>query len=199
MDWSNTKRWAARLGATALAFVLGASASAGTLYSWKTEDGTLAYSNDKKRIPAKYKAEAKTSKLGKMQNYERFTPGPKVGDKAYADRIVERLEVLRASDASEVLSSGGEAVSQPRPFVRLGVNRGRTDVEIPLGSGEVDAEPVVVETIRMKKTNGRQSTRHFRVVKQGDNILAVIKDRIHENKPLSGAHDERDFDDNPLE
>ncbi len=199
MDWSSTKRWTARLGATALAFALGATASAGTLYSWKTEDGTFAYSNDKKRIPAKYKGEAKTSKLGKMQDYERFTPGPKVDDKAYADRIVERLEVLRGGDAPEVLSSGGgAAAAQPGPYVRLAVNSGRTDIALPIGDGQADGEPVVVEHIRMKKENGRLSTRHFKVVKQGDRVIAVIKDRI-KDFPITPVHDEDDFDSNELE
>ncbi len=198
MDWSTTKRWTARLGATALAFALGATASAGTLYSWKTEDGTFAYSNDKKRIPAKYKGEAKTSKLGKMQNYERFTPGPKVDDKAYTDRIHERLQVLRADDG-QALSAGDEARGATDAFVRLGLGGGGSDsqIEIPVGDALGDAEPVVVEHVRMKPGRGRSTTRHFRVVKQGDRILAVIKDRLVEHRPSKLRQE--DFDAHPLE
>ncbi len=198
MDWSSKRRWAARTGAAALAFVLGASASAGTLYSWKTEDGTFAYTNDKKRIPAKYKGEAETSNLGKMQNYERFTPGPQVDDKAYADRIVERLEVLRGGDGMAAASSAGDT-AKTGPYVRLAVDgRNRTEIDIPIGADAGDIEPVIVENIRMKKTNGRQSTRHFKVVRQGDKVLAVIKDKKHES-PAHGEHHERDYDSNGLE
>jgi len=192
MERSSKRRWAARASAAALAFALGASASAGTLYSWKTEDGTFAYTNDKKRIPSKYKGEAETSTLGKMEKYERFTPGPKVDDKAYADRIVERLEVLRSGGASAVTSSGGEA-APARPYVRLGVNQERTDIEIPVDDGQMAGEPVVVEHLRVKKSGMHQSTRHIKVVRQGDKVLAVIKDSAHDRSP-SGDYRESDFE-----
>lgn len=196
---SSKTRWAARAGAVTLAFVLGASASAGTLYSWKTEDGTYAYTNEKKRIPARYKNEAETSNLGTMQKYARFTPGPKVEDKAYSERLIERLEVLRGSEAdAAVVGTAGAEAPQAGPYVRLGINRERTDIEIPVNDGAIDDEPVVVEHIRMRKTNGRQSTRHFKVVKQGERILAVIKDRIHEQPPRP-EHEESDYDSDPLE
>lgn len=202
MDWSSSKNWAARVGAVAMAFVLGASASAGTLYSWKTDDGTYAYTNEKKRVPAKYKKQAESSKLKSMSSYSRYTPGPKSEGKAYADRIVERLEVLRASRDQPVSSGGGAGVDQPY-FVRLGLgNNGEggsneTNIEIPVGAGMDDAEPVVVEYVRMKPGKGRTTTRHFRIVKQGDRVLAVIKDRGVEHRP--SKLNQEDFDSNPLE
>ncbi|MCP5041142.1 MAG: hypothetical protein GY944_08925 [bacterium] len=197
MDWSSKKRWATRIGASAVAFVLGASASAGTLYSWKTEDGTFAYTNEQKRIPARYKGEAKTTNLGKMEAYERFTPGPKVDDKDYTDRIVERLDTLRGGEARVVVAAADTA--KTGPYVRLGVDgRSRTEIDIPVGAMMDDQEPIVVEKIRMRPTNGRSTTRHFKVVRQGDQILAVIKDSINDHGP-SGDHDESDYDADPFE
>lgn len=201
MNWSSNRNWVARFGAAGLAFVLGASASAGTLYSWKTEDGTFAYTNDKKRIPAKYKGEAKTSNLKSMESYARFTPGPKSDGKAYEDRIVERLEVLRTSAGDE--SYMGAAGAGER-VVNVNVGSGgkygnsQAEVQIPVGLGSDDMEPVVVEHVRMKPVAGSNATRHARVVKQGDRVLAVIKDRQLDN-PLTPGLDERDFDSNPIE
>lgn len=196
MKWSSNRNWAARFGVVGLAFVLGASASAGTLYSWKTEDGTFAYTNDKKRIPTKYKAEAETSTLKSMGSYARFTPGPKTDGKAHGDRIVERLEVLRTNAGS---AAGVEASSSSDGFVSVNVNSGRrntgSEVNIPVGAAGDVNEPVVIEHVRMKPVWGSNTSRHFRVVKQGDRVLAIIKDRQADN-PLTSGLDERDFDSN---
>ena len=59
-------------------------------------------------------------------------------------------------------------------------------------------EPVVVEHVRMKPVAGSNATRHARVVKQGDRVLAVIKGRQLDN-PLTPKLDEWDFDANSVE
>ena len=140
MVWNSNRNWMARAGVLVLAFVLGASASAGTLYSWKTEDGTFAYTNEKKRIPAKYKTEAKKSTLKSMESYERFTPGPKIDDTAYGDRIVQRLEVFHAADGATV-ASGAEPHFGAQAYVKLELgDEGGNAIEIPIDSAAGDAE-----------------------------------------------------------
>jgi hypothetical protein len=192
MDWNSNRNWVARVGLIALAFVLGASASAGTLYSWKTEDGTFSYTNEKKRIPAKYKAEAKSSKLKSMKSYDRFTPGPAASDTPYGDRIVQRLEVIRGAGASTAASGAGTGII-PQPYVKLDLgNRDGSGIEIPIGSEMDDAEPVYVEDIRVRPGKGHTTSRHFQVVKQGDRILAVIKAEEND-QPLTGRNPE-DFE-----
>jgi len=74
----------------------------------------------------------------------------------------------------------------------------KTNIEIPVGAGMDDLEPVIVEYVRMKPGKGRSTTRHFRIVRQGDRVLAVIKDELNEHSP-SGQLDEDYFDSNPLE
>ncbi len=76
--------------------------------------------------------------------------------------------------------------------------RSRTEIDIPVGAMMDGQDPIVVEKIRMRPTNGRSTTRHFKVVRQGDQILAVIKDSINDHGP-SGDHDESDYDQDPLE
>jgi hypothetical protein len=196
------RKWVARIGAMGLAFVLGASASAGTLYSWKTEDGTFAYTNEKKRIPARYKGEAAESNLKSMKSYDRFTPGPKLDETSYGDRIVERLEVLRGNDTYVPTAAGtGFAAAGGGNLVRInagsGINSG-TEINIPVGAQADDMEPVVIEHVRMKPGKGRSATRHFKIVKQGDRILAVIKDRLKEHDRSSDLSED-DFDSSPLQ
>jgi len=197
MDWSSSRNWVARVGATALAFALGASASAGTLYSWKTEDGTFAYTNEKKRIPAKYKGEAQKSQMKSMKSYSRFTPGPKIDDTAYGDRIVQRLEVLHAASSEAAASAAGPFVgSQAYVKLELGDESGNA-IEIPIDMADGDAGPIVVEHVRVRPEAGHLTSRHFRVVKQGDRILAVIKDRALD-QDLTGLN-QRDFDPSSVE
>jgi hypothetical protein len=201
MKWSSNRNWAASFGAAGLVFVLGASASAESLYSWKTEDGTFAYTNERKQIPVKYKAEAKKSNLKSMESFDRFTPGPKSDGKAHQQRVVERLEVLRTSlGSSEQMGSASAGERVVNVNVRGGGRNGgnQAEVQIPVGLGMNDMEPVVVEHVRMKPVAGSNATRHARVVKQGDRVLAVIKDRQLDN-PLTPKLDERDFDGNSVD
>ena len=60
------------LGAILVAGLAG-PAFAGNVYSWVTDDGTYAFTDDSKRIPAKHRAEAKKRSMGKLTRYERFT------------------------------------------------------------------------------------------------------------------------------
>ena len=201
MFWSSSKK----LGAVrftvllVVAFVLGASASAGTLYSWKTDDGTFAYTNDKKRIPAQYKGQAASSSLKSMGSYNRLTPGPKVDLAPYAERVVERLEVLRGT-AGQGVASGESGVGE-NGFVRVNVHTGRrsgfAEIEIPVGSQlGSDFEPVVVESVRVKGGKHHNATRHYRVIRQGEKVLAVIKAENNDSD-LTPIVREGDFNSTP--
>jgi hypothetical protein len=204
MNWNSRNfgavRWVALLIA---AFVAGASASAGTLYSWKTDDGTQAYTNDKKRIPAKYKGQVETSKFQAMNSYKRLTPGPKSDLAPYSERIVERLEVLRSAGEPALASSGGGVSGG---FVKVNINAGSdgrgsgAEVQIPVGAGsDPDWEPVTIEHVRVMGTKGHSSSRHVQVVRQGDKVLAVIKGR-NTNTKLPGRHlQDGDFGTNSVD
>ncbi len=205
MFLSSTRTGALRIGVLMVtAFALGASASAGTLYSWKTDDGTFAYTNDKKRIPARYKGQVETSTLKTMNSYQRFTPGPEMDLAPYSERVVERLEVLR-DEGRMPASSGGEIAAGQTPFVRVNVEAGGrhrgggAQVEIPVGaSADPDMEPVVIETVRMKPGKGHNATRHFRVVRQGEKVLAVIRGENTDNG-LESSLRESDFGGDSLD
>ena len=83
----------------------------------------------------------------------------------------------------------------PQAFVKLefGEEDG-SGIEIPIDSATDDGEPVVVEHVRIRPEKGHTTSRHYRVVKQGDRVLAVIKDRFHD-QALTGLN-QKDFDRN---
>ena len=65
------------LGRAAVTAVVGlglaGAASAGTVYSWQTEDGTIAYTDDRKRIPSRYREQAKARSMKQLSSYKRYT------------------------------------------------------------------------------------------------------------------------------
>jgi len=144
--------------------------TAATVYYWTTEDGAEAYTNDAKRIPAKYKKSAKRRTLGKLENYPRLTRSDVEVEKGYAKRVRARLEHLRARRSAEApVEAAGKApiridIGQP------GGRGGRDQVSIP-----VDAqgqEPIFSQEFSIR-TRDSIATRNVQITQQGDEIVAV--------------------------
>ena len=66
------------LVAVGLVCSLAAPAAAGTLYSWTTEEGTIAFTDDAKRIPARYRDVAKRRQVGGLEASKVYCP-PRTG------------------------------------------------------------------------------------------------------------------------
>jgi hypothetical protein len=202
MNWINKRSWPVQLAlAVLMGVILGATASAGTLYSWITEDGTHAYTNDKKRVPARYKGEAKKSQMKEMKDYGRYTPGPESQAADYEERLKGRLDDLRGR---EPLSAGPPppyVVGEQRPTVNLqgGGRRGSSGpgLSLPIGGMDGGDDPIIVEDVRMKPAKGHNTTRHFQIVRQGDKVIAVRKGRFNDTKP-GGQREESEYDSNPI-
>ncbi len=145
---------------------------ASTVYSWTTEDGTAAYTNDAKRIPAKYKDSAKRRTLGKLNNYPRLTKSDVKSEIPYSQRVHARLEKLRGAPPAV---SMGPAPGAAHP-ITLHVGAG---IEVPIDTrGE---EPIVTEdfSVRMRDSI---ATRDVRITRQGDKIIAVRVARKNQRK-----------------
>ncbi len=201
-----SSRSAAVLAVLLLLPVFPSAATAGRIYEWRTEDGTYAFTDDARRIPARYRGEARLRPTKPFADYEHLTTtDPGAGD-AHARRLAERLERLRAFNrasgpegplavaprpASAVGDLGLESVVREpgrRPARRGGsgasayrrTSRLRTAaVPQPILQLPVDPEseePVMVETRRMLDEPGG-ATRHVRVIRQGDRVLGVLLDR----------------------
>ncbi len=183
---------------------LPAVASAGRIYEWRTEDGTFAFTDDARRIPARYRDEARLRRTEPLADYEHLTATDPGAQDAYARRLAARLERLRALNRE-----GGEAapmaLATPAPVGEVALDSvvrrdgrrltGRTrsgapvyrrtsrlrtaSVPQPILQLPVDPdrdEPVVVETRRMLDRPGG-TTRHVRIVRQGDRIVGLLLDR----------------------
>ena len=180
---------------------LAGPAFAGNVYSWVTDEGTHAFTDDAKRIPAKHRSDAVRRPMGKLTRYERYTEVSSEKAKPYADRIRERRSEIReqAMPAREgavvgAIASKGTGIGYSIPVTGGGNRGGRSasSLWVPLdGSTSVDSEPTTIESMRMKPSDSL-ATRHWTVVKQGDEIVTVIKGERRQ-RPLK-AISEDDID-----
>jgi hypothetical protein len=153
----------------ALIAVLATPALAGSLYKWTTEDGSVAFTDDPKRVPERYRSQAKTIKTGGLDVYERFSPTDTARQTEQQKRLQERLERLRE------LNRPPRSALVPAPGVQPNLiikTNERTAVTIP-NTAEGDS-PVIVEEMRVRDPDSI-ATRHVTVVRQGDRVLSVVK------------------------
>ena len=179
-----------KLLALAAALVLAGQAfpaAAGSFYRWETEDGGIAFTDDPKQIPERYRDAAEAIGNPKLDDFERFTPMATSRPAAYADRLEGRLTHLRSLNERTVSPDAVAAPGQPTLALQAGAEG--QDIQAQLGTGESD-EPVVVETVRSRPP-GSPVTRHITIVRQGDRVLSVIKPEQLHSKPR--AIDEREL------
>jgi hypothetical protein len=160
------------IAAVTLGFAL--PALAGEIYSWRTEDGGYAFTDDAKAIPPRYRDQVETRKTEGLGDYPRLTATDAGATDAYARRLGERLDYLRS------LNRDLDFAYAPRPAKTgvdsLAVQTGQFNIGVPL-DGEGDGT-LVIEKVRFRHKN-EMATRHNMVVRKGDEVLAVIK-----GKPL---------------
>ena len=190
------------LGAVLIVGLTG-PAFAGNVYSWVTEDGTYAFTDDSKRIPAKHRAEVKKRPMGKLTRYERFTVVSSDSKTPHTDRIRERQMELREMATTAPMGAVAGAV-QPQSSgivysVPVSGGSGRrgggagASVQFPVGNqASAYSSPVTtIESIRVKPRRN-MATRHWTVVKNGDRLVTVIKGELNQ-RPLK-SKSESDFD-----
>lgn len=193
LQQKSRSRWAR--GATAALLCLGVagSASAGTVYSWTTEAGTSAYTDDRKRIPARYRGSAKSRSTEQLSRYARFTPSTVTVAGDAGERLLTRLNHLRGNEAA---ASGGGAVAMMAPgpggqpmsaafLVRMSGNRDRTTTQMGIPLHGSSAEPIVVENLRVRPDStlgdrGSMATHHVTVVRQGDRVISLTRPELNQ-------------------
>jgi hypothetical protein len=211
------------LAAMVVGSLAGGVATAGTLYRWETEDGGIAFADDLKRIPERYRAKAEPVAMEGLSAYERYTPTDPNASKDYAERLATRLEGLRAAAAEDeaaqaepnasaerrqaeppssiALESVRETVDRRRVRGPLGLpvwreTRRLQSVREPTPILGVQPDPDSDEPIVVEEIQVRDSdrfTRRATVVRQGDRILSIVKGPKHHFSP-------RDFvDESDLE
>jgi len=180
---------------------LAGPALAGNVWSWVTEEGTYAYTDDPKRIPARHRDEARMRSMGKLSQYERYTEISTGSDQPYAEQLRERQSELRRMNETTPTSVVVGATPPREAGVAYAVpatgGRGRAgsgaSIMVPLAKSrtESEAEPTTIESIRVQP-RGSLATRHWTVVKRGDEIVTVIKGETRQ-RPLR-PKSESEFD-----
>jgi len=175
------RRSSQTLLAAALGLGLATPALAETVYRYKTADGHWAYADDLKRVPERYRAQAKAEATGSLSTYSRYTPTDAAGTQAQQEALAARLERLRALNAQLEAASAdgaprmaGARAEKPASYVRVGNEE--TPVYVPTGAD--DEAPIVVEEKRYRIA-GSAVTRHDTIVRQGDRVISVYKPRSH--------------------
>ena len=180
------------LGAVAALLVLGlaAPAAAETVYSWRTEDGGYAFTDDPKAIPERYRDDAEARPVGNLSDYERFTPEDPQASDHYAERLAARLEHLRRVNAPAPRSQAGAAKRRTQMIsLRTG---GGTSPALDITADESSDDPIIVETFA-GRPRGKIVTRDNVVVRQGDRVLSIVRPRTREWNIADDIHDEDDL------
>ena len=179
-------------GATVLLAAFATPAAADPVYSWRTEDGGYAFTDDPKGIPARYRDQAKLRESSRLGDYSRYTPSDDKATERYAEQLDRRLARLRAMNAQPVVTREAFAASSAAPATALtmqSANNYAPSVEI---SEQTGGEPIVVETV-FTRPEGKMVTRQTQVVRQGDKILSVMKPRLREWNVTTDIHDESEL------
>ena len=183
-----------RLAATA-AFVAGlaAPAAADPVYSWRTEDGGFAFTDDPKAIPARYRDQVQVREARRLHDYKRFTPADDEASERYSEQLTRRLEHLRAvNDGRRVVAWSQDAApgGPSQPVISMqSANDFEPSVEINEATG---GEPIVVDTL-FTRPAGKIVTRQSTVVRQGDKILSIQRPRLREINVATDIHDESEL------
>lgn len=195
--WLRRSSGLALIAGASLVGVTDARAEAGALYRWETADGTVAFTDDPKRVPARYQDAAAVVDRGMLTDYGRFSAVDGAANEESARQLAERLAALRAANASTEIDAAEPEHSAPpgavaaprdrdvyrREFTRKD-DRGK-DIKywryyddggsVPAASLPVDPNdpnPVVTERQRVS-VPGQTVTETVTVVRQGDRVLSV--------------------------
>jgi hypothetical protein len=153
---------------------LATPALAGTLYKWTAEDGSVAFTDDAKRVPERYRSQVKTIQTGGLDGYQRFTPEDSAAVASQRADLAARLERLR--ERSAVTSVTPVAAPQAAPGGAVSETviqvNDETAVRIPVSGS--DEEPIVVEDVRVRRKDSVRTIEDT-VVRQGDKVLMVVR------------------------
>ena len=135
------------------------------LYRYETESGTIAFTDDVNRIPARYRPDAKRQTERGLQSYRRLTVVPR-GATYAPKRVFEEESEPRKPEAAE------SAPAPATPSLEIAIDR-RSAIEIPLDSDE----PITVLRDQYRYLDDRAlgTYKPFTVIKQGDKVIAEIE------------------------
>jgi hypothetical protein len=157
-----------------LTLALGAPAFGGSVFRWTGPDGSLSFTDDADRVPARYRSQAVQVRERDVTGYARYTPTDAAAQDSYQARLFARLERLREANASAAEARVGAAFAPIGQAVSETLVRVNDDTAIRVPNQVTDQGPVVVEEVRVRRP-GSNFTIHDTVVRQGDQVLMVVR------------------------
>jgi hypothetical protein len=152
-----------------VALVLATPAVAGDLYSWQTENGDVAYTDNPRKIPARYRSQAQKRAGERIEDYAKFSSGQPEETDRYAEQLAARVAYLRQFNSDRNVAD----VAPDAPNGVASINVHGIDLRLP--GTNADA-PIIVENLRVIG-DGQITSRHDAVVRQGDRTLAIVRGR----------------------
>ena len=165
------------IAAAALALALAPQLAAADYWRYETESGGVAFTDDPKSIPAKYRASAKALKEASLYDYDRLS----VVDPARAGAPT-RAAVAPQDAARPVLAGLVSQAAAPAPDAdsSVSINVGGLQIKVD-GAGE-DAEPLYVDRGQYEDLDGDYFEHGgimspTTIIRRGDQPLAYIDER----------------------
>lgn len=141
-------------------------AVSGEIYSWETADGNVAFTDNPKNIPSRYRDQVRVRKSEGIQGYARFTAEDSAETGRYSDQLAKRIEYLRASNSGRDV-----APEYPENVGVASVTVSGVDLRLPAAD---TSAPIIIEELRVISA-GQIATRHDTLVSQGGTPLAIVR------------------------
>jgi hypothetical protein len=176
------RSWTALVGTGAL--LVGGLAAAEEIYTWRTQDGGYAFTDDEKAIPPRYRDHVEVRRVDGLQGYPRFTPKDDQATQRYEERLAARLEYLRALNRGAKAPASGAPAHAAAPATapageQITLRTGRRDAAGIDITTSTDGEPIVVEMILMRP-KGKSVSQNVQVTRRGNKPIAIVKPRARE-------------------
>ncbi len=154
------------IGVLGFSLLLASYSRAGEIYSWTTVDGNVAFTDNPKNIPARYRDQMQVRKSEGIEDYVRFTSENSAETGHYSDQLAKRVEYLRQAN-----SNRGTARAADKNVGVASITVSGVDLRL----SAVDANaPIIVEKLRVKSAD-QIATRHDTLVSQGGKPLAIVR------------------------
>ncbi len=155
-----------------LALSLAVPAQAMRAFHWETDTGTLAYTDTKERIPARYADRAHVIEVPTLQDYARLTvsqPSPRALGQPSAAAVPAPL----AAEAAQPTVVAAPVMATPQAIY---VDAGN-GLLLPVPTAGLDpSAPIRVEKRVYRWEDGLAYP--FTIVKQGDRVLVEIREEL---------------------
>ena len=152
-----------------MGLVFATPAVAGEIFSWKAENGEVAFTDNPKKIPARYRRQVQTRTSERVEDYARFSSGQPEATHRYAEQLAARVEYLRRFNSDRYAANVAPDALNGVANIKV---RG---IDLRLPAADIDA-PIIVENLRVM-SDGQIVTRHDMVVRQGGRTLAIMRGR----------------------